>query len=63
MEGFSPLSITQSTIYGNVEGKPVAIAPGGTQTPLAADTARPWGVAGDRAIVVHASVLYALAKK
>jgi len=63
VEGFSPLSITQTTIYGNVEGKPVAIAPGGKVTPLAADTARPWGIAGDRAIVVHASVLYALAKK
>jgi len=60
---FSPLSIAQTTVYGTVEGKPVTIAPDGRTTPLADDTARPWGIAGDRAIVVHASVLYALDKK
>lgn len=63
VEDFSPLSITQTTIYGSVTGKPVTIVPGGKVTPLADNTARPWGIAGDHAIVVHASVLYALDKK
>jgi hypothetical protein len=61
---FQPLSITQTTVYGQVNGGLVSIAPGGgKRTPLPTGTARPWGLAGDHAIVVHASVLYALDKK
>jgi hypothetical protein len=61
---FQPLSVNQTTIYGEKNGTLLAIAPGGgQQSPLADGTARPWGIAGDHAIVVHASVLYALDKK
>jgi hypothetical protein len=56
--------VNQTTIYGEKNGTLLAIAPGGgQQSPLADGTARPWGMAGDHAIVVHASVLYALDKK
>ena len=60
---FAPLSITQTTVYGSVEDKPVTIVPGGERITLPAPTARPWGIVGNHAIVVHASVLYALDKK
>ena len=59
---FAPLSITQTTVYGSVEDKPVTIVPGGKPITLPAPTARPWGIVGNHAIVVHASVLYALDK-
>jgi hypothetical protein len=60
---FEPLSVTGTTIFGKFDGDLVAVVPGGSRTPLPEDTARPWGIAGDHAIVVHASVLYALDKK
>ena len=61
--GFQPKSITGLTIYGNLETNLIATTPGGKVYTLPADTARPWGVAGTHAIVVHDSVLYALDKK
>ncbi|GAB2638260.1 hypothetical protein [Kribbella swartbergensis] len=60
---FKPLSITAGTIYGTVRGDLLAIRPGRTTTTLAKNTARPWGLAGSHAIVVHNSVLYALDKQ
>ena len=59
---FKPLSITGTTIYGNVRNDLVATTPGGASHPLAATTARPWGLAGSHAIVVQNSVLFALDK-
>ena len=59
---FAPLSISEATVYGSVEDKAVTVVAGGKVNTLAAPTARPWGVAGNHAIVVHASVLYALDK-
>jgi hypothetical protein len=61
--GFQPKSITGLTIYGNLETNLIATTPGGKVYTLPTDTARPWGVAGTHAIVVHDSVLYALDKK
>lgn len=64
IEDFRPQSVNQTTIYGEVNGNPSAIVPGGGKlTTLAKNTARPWGIAGNHAIVVHSSVLYALDKK
>ncbi|GAA1564929.1 hypothetical protein GCM10009789_18130 [Kribbella sancticallisti] len=63
LEGFQPLSITGQTIYGTTDGNLVVTTPGGKVYPLPKGTARPWGLAGTHAIVVHNSVLYALDKK
>jgi hypothetical protein len=60
---FQPLSITGQTIYGQVLSDLVYGTPGGKFRPLPKGTARPWGVAGTHAIVVHDGTLYALAKK
>jgi hypothetical protein len=60
---FQPQSVTQTTIFGQVSGDLVSTVPGGKLTHLQPNTARPWGVVGDHAIVVHDSVLYALDKK
>jgi hypothetical protein len=60
---FRPQSVTQSTIFGQGDRSLLAVVPGGKPTTLPDGTARPWGIAGTHAIVVHASVLYALDKK
>jgi hypothetical protein len=60
---FRPLSITGTTIYGTVQNDLFAVAPGRPSHALLANTARPWGIAGGHAIVVHDSVVYALDKK
>ena len=60
---FQPLSITGQTIYGNSGSDLVSGTPGGKFRTLPKGTARPWGVAGPHAIVVHDGVLYALDKK
>ncbi|NEA36399.1 hypothetical protein [Streptomyces sp. SID13031] len=60
---FQPLSITGQTVYGNTGSALVAGIPAGRFRTLPPGTARPWGVAGSHAIVVHDSVLYALDKK
>ncbi|WP_020390883.1 hypothetical protein [Kribbella catacumbae] len=62
-EDFQPLSITGQTVYGKLAGDLISGTPGGKFTPLADNTALPWGVAGPHAMVVHNSVLYALDKK
>jgi hypothetical protein len=62
-KGFQPLSTMGQTIYGTVDGNLVVTTPGGKSYPLPKETARPWGIAGTHAIVVHNSVLYALDKK
>jgi hypothetical protein len=59
--GFQPASITGTTIYGTVASNLLAITPGAVRT-VPPDTARPWGLAGSHAIVVHDSVVYALDK-
>ncbi|MFI5710165.1 hypothetical protein [Kribbella sp. NPDC051620] len=59
---FEPLSITGVTVYGQLGSNLSAGTPGGKFRTLAPDTARPWGVAGTHAIVVHDGVLYALDK-
>ena len=63
VERFQPLSITQKTIFGQAGDGLVAVVPGEKPVALPNGTARPWGIAGKRAIVVHASVLYALDAK
>jgi hypothetical protein len=60
---FKPQSITGATIYGVADGKQVAITPGKKSYVLPSDTARPWGIVGSHAIVVHDSVVFALDKK
>ncbi|QNE19801.1 hypothetical protein F1D05_20135 [Kribbella qitaiheensis] len=60
---FEPQSVNQTTIYGQVGGDLVSVVPGSKLVKLQPNTARPWGTAGDHAIVVHDSVLYALDKK
>ncbi|MFC9694351.1 hypothetical protein ACFTSF_37755 [Kribbella sp. NPDC056951] len=60
---FRPYSITGTTIFGTTGSNLIAITPGGKPTTLDPDTARPWGIAGSHAIVLHDSVVYALAKK
>nr|WP_202886083.1 hypothetical protein [Kribbella sandramycini] len=59
---FRPLSVTGTTIYGSVNSKLVTVTPGGKSRTIPTDTARPWGVAGPHAIVVHDDVVYALDK-
>jgi hypothetical protein len=59
---FEPLSITAGTIYGTVNNDLVSTRPGKPVYPLTKNTARPWGIAGGHAIVVHNSVLFALDK-
>jgi hypothetical protein len=59
---FQPLSISGTTIYGTVGSDLFATTPGSPSRQLPRDTARPWGIAGTHAIVVHDSVLYALDK-
>ena len=63
LERFQPQSIAQTTIFGQAGNGLVAVVPGGKPATLPAGTARPWGMAGNHAIVMHASVLYALVKK
>lgn len=64
LDQFQPLSVAGPVVYGEINGGLGAIAPvGGKLRALATGTARPWGIAGGRAIVVHASVLYALDKQ
>jgi hypothetical protein len=64
IEDFDPLSVTGTTIYANSGGNLASIVPGGGKlTALPKNAARPWGIAGNRAIVVHGTVLYALDKK
>lgn len=60
---FQPLSITGLTIYGQSLSDQMAGTPGGTFRKLPKDTARPWGLAGTHAMVVHDGVLYALDKQ
>jgi hypothetical protein len=63
VDRFQPQSISQMMIFGQAGNGLVALVPGGRPTALGDGTARPWGIAGNHAIVVHASVLYALDKK
>ncbi|MFI5691395.1 hypothetical protein ACIA58_06110 [Kribbella sp. NPDC051586] len=60
IENFSPLSITGSLIYGTIAGQMYAVTPGKPQHPLNPAPVRPWGIAGNHAIIVYNSVLYAL---
>jgi hypothetical protein len=62
MADFRPVSITGGTIYGTVNSDLYAVSPGHPARKLLPNTARPWGIAGTRAIVVHDSVVYALDK-
>ncbi|MEU4196566.1 hypothetical protein AB0E69_31990 [Kribbella sp. NPDC026611] len=64
---FHPLSLQGTSIYGTVSGDLYLVNPGRSQRVLADTTARPWGIAGTHAIVVHYDghddVLYALDKQ
>ncbi|TCO24628.1 hypothetical protein EV652_108160 [Kribbella steppae] len=62
-EGFKPQSIAGTTIYGTAREGLIATTPGRGSYPLPQATARPWGLAGSHAIVVHDSVVFALDKK
>jgi hypothetical protein len=63
LTAFQPQSVNQTTIFGQINGDLVSVVPGSKLVKLQPNTARPWGVAGNHAIVVHDSVLYALDKK
>jgi hypothetical protein len=57
---FQPLSLQGASIYGMISSKLYIVNPGKPPRVLADNTARPWGIAGTHAIIVHDSVLYAL---
>jgi hypothetical protein len=59
---FQPQSITGLTVFGQLGGDLISGTPGGKFRTLPKGTARPWGVAGTHAIVVHDAVMYALDK-
>lgn len=60
LDQFQPLSVSKTSIFGEARGELGTISPGAKFRALPEATARPWGVAGGRAIVVHSSVMYAL---
>jgi hypothetical protein len=60
LPGFQPLSVSGSMLYGTISSKLVAVSPNWNTYPMNDGTTRPWGVAGDRAVLVYNSVLYAL---
>lgn len=59
--GFEPLSATGGRIYGRYNTRGAIHKPGWPK-PMEVDLnmARPWGVAGHRAIILHDNVIYAL---
>lgn len=61
VNGLEPASATGGWIYGTLDSDGAALRLGQAPVRIASGFARPWGVAGGRAIVVHKSVLYALA--
>ncbi|GAB3204769.1 hypothetical protein ACQEU5_03270 [Marinactinospora thermotolerans] len=59
--GFTPLTSAGDTLYGEVDGAPVALGHDGEPVELEEDTARPWGLLDGHAVVAGAGALYALA--
>ncbi|TDW18040.1 hypothetical protein [Kribbella kalugense] len=57
---FQPESITGSLIYGRINSTEYVMTPGRPRHALNPAPTRPWGLAGNHAIVVFGSVLYAL---
>ncbi|MDX3006838.1 hypothetical protein PWY87_34550 [Kribbella solani] len=62
MPGFQPLSISGTTVYGMNGSEMVTTIPGSAAHRIPDNTARPWGIVGNHAIVVQGSYLYALNK-
>jgi hypothetical protein len=61
VNGLEPASAAGGWVYGTLDSDGAALRLGQPPQRLTSGFARPWGVAGGRAIVVHKSVLYALA--
>ncbi|CAM3774289.1 hypothetical protein GCM10009799_13350 [Nocardiopsis rhodophaea] len=60
LEGFSPVSVAGDMVYGEAVGARVAVPAGGAPIDMDMDAVRPWGLLGDRAIVIANGDLYAL---
>ncbi|WP_017541205.1 hypothetical protein [Nocardiopsis halophila] len=58
--GLDPVSASGDRVYGELDGESVAVDAAGEPTVLEEDTARPWGILGDRAVVVSGDSVYAL---
>lgn len=65
VDGFRPLSVQRTAIYGSVSGigtGTALITPGGKPIQVPEDTVRPWGIVAGHAVIVHEQTLYALAQ-
>ncbi|GAA3735197.1 hypothetical protein HDA32_003959 [Spinactinospora alkalitolerans] len=60
LSGFIPVNAAGDTLYGELDGAPVAVGADGEPVELEEDTARPWGLLDGRAVVVADDDLYAL---
>ncbi|MDA2814105.1 hypothetical protein O4J56_25890 [Nocardiopsis sp. RSe5-2] len=58
--GLTPLSASGDWVFGELDGESVAVDSAGEPTVLEENTARPWGILGDRAVVVSGDSVYAL---
>ncbi len=59
---FSPVSVMGTSFFGDASSS-VIVTPGQKARHTPQETARPWGIAGGQAVVVHDSVVYVLAPK
>ncbi len=59
---FSPASVMGTTFFGSSQSS-VTVVPGQRPQTVPQDIARPWGITGGQAVVVHDSVVYVLAPK
>ncbi|QBI54678.1 PQQ-binding-like beta-propeller repeat protein [Streptomonospora litoralis] len=59
-EGFDTVSAAGDTVFGEVGGAAVAATAGAEPIELEGDVARPWGLLGERAVVVSDDDLFAL---
>ncbi|MFC0624922.1 hypothetical protein [Kribbella deserti] len=58
--GLEPLSAAGGKIYGRLNTNGTIVTPGQNPKPTELNMARPWGIAGNKAIVLHENVIYAL---
>jgi len=61
VSGLDPQNTTGGKVYGKRNSVGTIVTPGQKPVPAASNMARPWGIAGNHAIVLHENVLYALA--
>lgn len=55
-----PVSASGDWVFGELDGEYVAVDAAGEPTVIDEDTARPWGLLGERAVVVSGDSVYAL---